>query len=226
MTDRPKSPAPGRLERLDGRLKLLLLITACFVCQYLPATLLPLWLALLATLFAIPAMRGQNLRAMLHGGVAFILFWLVMTAGSGILQGKDWLAALAAAMPLCGRLLALTLVGTAFVGLASPLETGRAAAWFLRLLLRPLTQSHRRPSAGGRIWKVALAIALTAWFLPLTLRMANDVRAGMRARGLVLPWWKKAFLVVGASLRILERTAEELAVGLGSRRLDDWRSWQ
>lgn len=150
---------------------------------------------------------------MLRSGLVFIAFWLAMTAGSDWVLGKGAGKAIVAALPLCGRLLALTLVGVVFVGLSSPLETGRAAAWFMRPLL------------GRRVWKPALGIALTAWFLPLTLRVAGEVRAGLRARGLTLPLWKRLFLMAGAGLRILERTAGELAVGLASRRLDDWRSW-
>jgi biotin transport system permease protein len=101
----------------------------------------------------------------------------------------------------------------AFVGLTTPMETGRAAAWFLR------------PFLGHAAWKPALCIALTAWFLPLTMRLSGQVRSGMRSRGLRLPWRRRVILLVGASLRILEKTAGEVAVGLASRRLDDWRSW-
>lgn len=213
MPERRPAQPPGPLKRLDGRVKLVLLIAACFVCQYIPVAALPLWLAVLGMLFLNREMRSGNVGLMLRSGAVFIMFWLVMTAGSDMVLGKGVWASVAAAMPLCGRLLALTLVGVAFVGLSSPLETGRAAAWFMR------------PVLGRRVWKPALGIALTAWFLPLTLRVAADVRGGMRARGLVLPFGKRVFLVVGAGLRILERTAGELAVGLASRRLDDWRSW-
>jgi hypothetical protein len=93
------------------------------------------------------------------------------------------------------------------------METGRAAAWYMR------------PVIGRYAWKPALAIALTAWFLPQTLRLASDVSAAIRARGLELPWRKKALLILGTSLRILEHKAGELAVGLASRRLDDGRTW-
>ncbi len=209
----PSAPPPGLLRRLDGRIKLLLLIVACFTCQYLPDLLLPVWLILLALLLRNRDMRGDTVRVMLRGSVAFILFWLIMTAGSDILLGKSAYDALLPALPLGGRLLALTLVGVAFSGLSSPLETGRAAAWFMR------------PALGKRVWKPALAIALTAWFLPLTLRVAADVRAGMRARGLALPLKRRALLMVGTGLRILERKAADLALGISSRRLDDWRSW-
>lgn len=201
------------VRRIDGRLKLLLLIAACFLCQYVPEAFLPVWLAALAALFLIPDMRRGGIRAMFFGGLYFMAFWMIMTVGSDLLAGKPLLDALAAALPLGGRLLALTLVGMAFVGLATPMETGRAAAWYMR------------PFLGHAAWKPALCIALTAWFLPLTLRLSGQVRAGMRARGLRLPWRRRAFLLVGTSLRILERTAAELAVGLASRRLDDWRSW-
>lgn len=212
MSDR--APAPGALSRLDGRVKLALLVAACFACQYAPAAWLPVWIAALAGILARREARSGNAGAMLRGSAAFILFWLAMTAGSDMLVGKGWREAVIGALPLGGRLLALTLVGVAFVGIASPLETGRAAAWFMR------------PFFGRAVWKPALGIALTAWFLPLTLRAAGDVREGMRARGLVLPLRQKLFLAVGAGLGILERTAGELAAGLASRRLDDWRSWQ
>lgn len=211
---RRPAPPPGRLRRLDGRVKIILLVAACFLCQYLPESWLIPWLAALAALFLIRDMRAAGITAMLRGGLYFILFWLAMTIGSDLLAGKTLQNAVSASLPLGGRLLSLTLVGMAFVGLSSPLETGRAAAWFLR------------PFVGQRAWKPALAIALTAWFLPQTLRLAGEVSAGMRARGLRLPLRTRLFLLVGTSLRILERKAAELAVGLASRRLDDWRSWR
>lgn len=251
-------PPPGRLRRLDGRPKLLLLIAACFVCQYLPGAWMPLWLAVLSCLFLSREMRVSGVLAMLRGGLYFVGFWFLMKAGMDWLWGTDPRSAVLDALPLAGRLLALTLVGMAFVGLSSPMETGRAFAWFIR----PLSEKHLwlvslplalaawflpsvagmdvrvpafaaavalplfRFAIGGNAWKLALAVALTAWFLPLTLRLAADVAAGMRARGLRLPWRKKALVVVGTSLRILEHKAWELAVGLASRRLDDCRTWE
>lgn len=213
MSRRPALP-PGRLRRLDGRAKIVLLVAACFLCQYLPDIGLIPWIAALSGLFLLRDMRAAGVAAMLRGGLYFILFWLAMTIGSDLLAGKAPYDAVLASLPLGGRLLSLTLVGMAFVGLSSPLETGRAAAWFLR------------PVVGRWAWKPALAIALTAWFLPQTLRLAGAVSAGMQARGLRLPLRTRIFLLVGTSLRILERKAAELAVGLASRRLDDWRSWR
>lgn len=203
----------SRIRRIDGRFKLLLLLASCFICQYIPVTLLPLWLALLGSLFFLREMRRIEILAMLRGGLYFMAFWMVMTVGSDLLAGKSFMTALLASLPLGGRLLALTLVGMAFVGLATPMETGRAAAWYLR----PVLRSHA--------WKPALCIAMTAWFLPVMLRLTGQVRAGMRARGLRLSWGRRVTLLVGTSLRILEGMAAELAVGLASRRLDDWRSW-
>ncbi len=203
----------SRIRRIDGRVKLLLLLAACFVCQYIPAPFLPLWLACLGSLFFMREMRRIEIRTMLRGGLYFMAFWMVMTVGSDLLAGKSFMTAFLASLPLGCRLLALTLVGMAFVGLATPMETGRAAAWYLR----PFLRSHA--------WKPALCIAMTAWFLPVMLRLTGQVRAGMRARGLRLSWGRRVTLLVGTSLRILEGMAAELAVGLASRRLDDWRSW-
>lgn len=211
---RAPSPPPGRLARLDARLKLFLLAAVCIACQCLPPVLLPAWLALLATLFLAREMRSVEVRTMLRAGLYFIGFWLLMTCGSDLLLDKGWRETLAAALPLGGRLLSLALVGMAFVGLSSPVETGLAAAWYAG------------PFLGKRAWKPVLAVVLVAWFLPLTLRVAGEVAAGLRARGLRPSWWRRAVLVFGASLRILERRADELAVGIASRRLDDWRSWR
>lgn len=208
------APPSGWPRRLDPRAKLLLLLSACLVCQYLPAAWLPLWLVGLAGLFLIRDMRRANVLAMLRGAIVFTAFWLLMKVGTDMVwDGLPLMTALTGSLPLCGRLAALALIGVAFVGLSSPMETGRAAAWFIR------------PFAGANAWKPALVVAFTAWFLPLTLRLAADVNAGIRARGLRLSWRKKAFLLVGTSLRILEHKAAELAVGLASRRLDDRRSW-
>lgn len=211
---RRKGLPPGVLTRLDGRVKILLLLLACFASQYLPLAWLAGWVVFLACLIATPDVRRGQVGAMLRAGVVYILFWLAMTIGSDVALGGTWTQALAGAVPLGLRLLALTLTGIVYMGVSMPLETGRAVSWFLF------------PFFGERAWKPALLVALTAWYLPLTLRLAGQVRAGMRARGLALPRYRRAFLMVGASLRILERTASELSVGLASRRLDDWRSWR
>lgn len=205
---------PSRLRRLDARIKLVALLASCFVTQYLPEGLLPVWLAVLLCLFFVKEMRTAGVLSIARGGVYFTLFWLVMKAGSDMFGGKAASEALAGALPLAGRLAALTLAGVACVGLSSPIETGRAAVWFIR------------PVVGRRAWKPALAIALTAWFLPLTLRLFADALTAIRARGLKLSWRRKAVAAVGATLRILEKKADELALGLASRRVDDYRSWR
>ena len=214
MTDKKRLvPPPRAFFRMDGRVKLFLLIVACFIDQYLPASVLAVWIAAQAALLFAPELRQGQVGVMLRAGLYFILFWLVMTVGSDLLLGKPFAASLEAALPLALRLLGFTLTGIVFVGMSQPLETGRAVAWALR------------PILGKQAWKPALALALTAWFLPVTLRLTGRVREGMRARGLRLPWHKKASLLLGTSLRILEDMASELAVGLASRRLDDYRSW-
>lgn len=209
-------PAPSRnsfARRLDARIKLALLLASCFVSQYLPENLLPFWLGLLGLLFLLPETRSGAAGSMLRGGLFFTLFWLMMKTGSDMFGGKEIVASLVAGLPLAGRLLALTLIGAVFTAVASPLAIGRAVAWYLS------------PALGRKAWKPALAIALTAWFLPQTLRVIADILAAMRARGLRLSWRRKAFLLAGALLRILERRADELAVGLASRGLDDSRSF-
>lgn len=206
----------GRLaaSMLDGRVKLVLLILSCFISQYLPSYLLPIWLLALGCLFIPRGRRGVTFYSMLRGGVIFILFWLVMTAGSDIVSGKGWLESILAALPLGGRLFALTLAGIAYIEYVSPIETGRAVTWFLTPLL------------GGMAWKPGVAVALTAWFLPQSLRLSGEISSAMRARGLRLSFWRRSVLLAGTALRILEAKAEELAVGLASRGLDDERSWR
>lgn len=201
------------MRRMDGRVKLLLLVGACFLAQYLPDAWLPCWLAALAATFLAREMRTATVLSMLRGGITFIFFWLSFKAVTDILWGGSWPAVFWDGLPLAGRLFALTLIGTAFVGLSSAMETGRAAAWFMH------------PVLGRWAWKPALAVALTAWFLPTTLRLAGDVSASIRARGLLLPWRKKILLIIGTSLRILDHRTGELAVGLASRRMDDYRTW-
>ena len=212
----PEFPSTASFpRRLDARLKLPLLLAACFATQHLPDALLFPWLAILASLFVVPELRRSGPRGIVRGGLVFALFWLTMKTVFDWLGGLALADSLAGALPLAGRLAALTTIGAAFTGLTSAVETGRAASWFLT----PLT--------GGRVWKPALAVALTVWFLPQTIRLASAVSAGLRARGLeALPWRKKALLLVGTSLRILERKAGELAVGLASRRLDTPQAWK
>ncbi len=210
---RPTTP-PGWLRRLDGRVQIILLVLACFITQYLPTTWLPLWLAFLACLFLMREMRVFKVLALARGAATFTLIWFGMKLVSDLISGVPSVQALVDALPVAGKLIALSCIGTAFVGLSSPIETGRAMSWYLYPLLRK------------NAWKPALVMALTAWFLPITLRLAGDVLGAMRARGLKMPWRKKALLVIGTSLRILEHRAGELAVGLASRRVDDQRTWK
>ncbi len=200
--------------RLDGRLKLPLLLAACFVCQFLPAHFLPLWLLAVAVAFRAPETRTRERRLMLGSAVYFILFWLCMTLASNAIGGVSWAAGLMAALTLGGRMLALTGVGILFSAWSSPVETGRAAAWFLY----PLT--------GEKSWKFAVAIALTAWFFPLILRQVPEIREGMRTRGLRLPWRRAFPLMVMRVLHSMEQKAAEVAVALASRRLDDPARWR
>ncbi len=209
LPPRRHAPPPGWLRRLDGRIKMLMLIAACFVTQYIADIWLPLWLALLACLFTVREMRTGRVLALARGAFWFTLFWLVMKVGSDLMGGKEPMEALLGGLPLAGRLAALSIIGMAFIGLSSPIETGRAFAWFIK------------PLAGKWAWKPALVIALTAWFLPITLRLAGDVAGSIRSRGLIMPWRKKVLLIIGTALRILEHTAAELAVGLVSRRVGD-----
>lgn len=199
---------------IDPRLQLLLLLAACFICQYIPAFLLPVWLVALALLFVPVRRRGRMFRLMLRGGLWFIAFWLVMTVGSDLVGGKSFGEAFRNGLPLAGRLLALTFVGIAHVEYSSPVQTGKACAWFFR------------PLFGERAWRPALAVALTAWFLPRSLALIGDVRGAMQARGLRLGWRQSVVLGVGTGLRILETKAAEVAVGLASRRGDDARAWR
>ena len=202
------------LRRLDARLKILLLMAACFVTQYLPDELILSWLAALAWLFVTREMRSARIRGMLRGAVAFVLFWVAMKTVSDVIGGMNIIDALAGAAPIGGRLAALSLIGMGFTALSSPVEIGRAVAWYLRFLI------------GDRAWKPALAVALTAWFLPQTLRLAGQARASIQSRGLKLSWWKRVYVVVGTALRILDGKASELAVALASRRLDDGLAWR
>ena len=212
MTD-SRHPAPGFLRRLDARMKLPLLMAACLIGQHLPNAWIAPWLLLLSCMFFAREMRFGGVMAMARGGLWFVAFWLALKALSAMLDGTAPVQAFVESLPTALRLAALVLVGMAFVGLSSPLETGRAAAWYLRGFV------------GDRAWKPALAVALVAWFLPVTLCVTGEVLTAMRTRGLQLPWRKKMVLLAGNSLRILERKAAEVAVGLASRRLDDDRSW-
>jgi ABC-type cobalt transport system, permease component CbiQ and related transporters len=214
MPERLHAQPPGRIRRLDARIKLLALIVLCFATQYSPDVFLPLWLGALALLFFIREMRSETVRPLARGAFGFILFWLVMKIGSDMAGGAPAMDAIVLALPLGERLLALSVIGMAFVGLSSPIETGRAVAWCIG------------PVLGKEAWKPALVIALTAWFLPMTLRLAGDVTKSIRARGLVMPRRKRIVVIIGTALRILEKRAAELAVGLASRRVDDYRTWR
>ncbi len=202
-----------RAEKMDARGKLLLLVAACFVNQYLPVPWLVLWVAVLAGLLSVPAVRRGGPAGMVRAGAHFILFWLAMTAGSDVLLGKALVPSVQAALPLGLRLFGFTLVGVLFLAVSDPMEMGRAVAWFLR------------PVLGDGAWRPGLGLALVTWFLPVTLRVSGDIGAGIRARGLRIPPHRRLFLTAGTALRILEDMAGELAVGIASRRLDDPRSW-
>lgn len=197
--------------RVDARLKLILLLVASFITQYQAEWFLPFWLLLLCGLFIHPEMRTLEARRMLRGGLVFSLFWFVMVMAylawdmDGNVTAAAWLA-----LPMTLRILALTIAGTAFVRLASPLESGRAAAWFLR------------PFIGRRAATAGLALALVAWFLPIALRLVGDINASLKARHVRLGLLRKVFLVSGTALRLMEKKAWELALGISSRKLEEF----
>ena len=212
MPDVPALLVP--VSRLDSRLKAAMLFGASFLTQYFPPWALPLWLAVLACLFLRREMRAAEALAMLRGAAVFAAAWFAMLFPCLAWQySGDVAAASAAALPMAGRLLAWAVLGMAFARFSPPIETGRAAAWFLR------------PFLGGRAWRAGLALALVAWFLPATLHLVGDVNAAIRARRLSLPWRRRVFLVAGTALRLMEKKAWELALGLASRRLDQDRAW-
>ncbi len=196
-------------DKLDARIKLLLLLAASFITQYQAEWFLPIWLVLVCGLFIHPEMRTMEARRMLRGGVVFSLFWFLMVVAylvwdmDGNLTGAAWQA-----LPMTLRILTLTIAGTAFVRLTSPLESGKAAAWFLR------------PFLGKRAATVGLALALVAWFLPIALRLVGDINASLKARHVKLGLFRKIFLVSGTALRLMEKKAWELALGICSRKVD------
>jgi hypothetical protein len=198
-------------KKLDARLKLVLLLVVSFITQYQAEWFLPLWLVLLCGLFIHPEMRTLEARRMLRGGLVFSLFWFVMVAAYLVWDmGGDAAAAARLALPMTIRILSLAIAGTAFVRLSSPLESGRAAAWFLR------------PFIGRRAATAGLALALVAWFLPIALRLVGDISASLKARHVRLGLFRKAFLVSGTALRLMEKKAWELALGISSRKMEDF----
>lgn len=159
-------------------------------------------------------MRTVRMRGLLRGGVFFVLFWFVLKTGADWMEGVAVATAARAALPMAARLLALAGIGMAFVGLSSPMELGKALVWYLR------------PVFGKNAWKPALVVALTSWFLPITLQLAGQVADTVRARGLRLGLWRRMYYTVGAALRVLLGKADQLAVGIASRRLDGDEGWR
>ncbi|MCC8179534.1 MAG: energy-coupling factor transporter transmembrane protein EcfT [Planctomycetes bacterium] len=212
---KPLNPSgPSVLTRLDGRIKILLMLASCLFTQYLPPRYYPIWLAVLLCLFANKEMRTVRIRQMARGGIWFILFWLAVKSVSDYFGGATPTAAFLGAAPFALRLAALTLIGMAFTAFSSPPEIGRAVAWYIR------------PVAGKHAWKPAVVVSLTAWFLPQALRLPAQVAEAVRARGIALPWWRKIVIIAGTTLRILRRQADAAAIGLASRRLDQDTAWR
>ena len=205
--------APAEPSRLDPRLKILLLLAGSFAIQYLPAAYLPLAPVLMSGFFLFREMRTEAAVRMARGGFFFALFWLAVMIAASAGEKGGLGSALLAALPFTARLASLSIAGIAFARLSPPVETGRAVAWFAR------------PFAGNRAWRIGLALALVAWYLPTILRLAGDVRTAMRARRLKPTWRQQARLIPGTALRLMGKKADALALGLASRKLDDDRAW-
>lgn len=211
----PDSPRPFvQPARLDARIKLLLLLTASFITQYQPDWFLPIWLLGLSGLFAHREMRTSAAIAMVRGGAVFAAVWFMMLFIYLLWSGAVAADAARYALSMAARLLALALAGAAFARLSPPIDTGRAASWFLR------------PFLGRHAWKAGLSLALVAWFLPTALRLLGEVNAAMKMRRIKTGWRKKSLLLCGTALRLMEKKAWELALGLTSRELDRDGVWR
>ncbi len=210
-----KQPGAFSLARLDPRVRIIVLFTASCLAQYLTGLEAAVWLALLSLLFLHREMRSAAAWSMLRGAFIFAAVWFTMLFAYLIWQNRgDVPKTINEALPMAGRLLALAVIGIAFSRLSPPVETGKAIAWFLR------------PFVGQRAWKAGLALALVAWFLPEALDMAAKVNASLTLRGVTLSWRKKAVLIPGTVLRIMEKQAAAMAISLASRRLDQDRVWR
>lgn len=213
---RERDTGPLRpVRRLDARCKLALLLAGSFFIQYLPPWCLIPWIALLCLFYLHREMRTAEAAAMTRGAAIFTAIWFVLLYLYLLWQaGGGWLAAFWQALPFTGRLAAWALLGIAFTRLSPPVETGKAVAWFVR------------PLFGRHAWKAGLGMALVAWFLPLGLHLVADINASIRMRRIRLGWRRRAYLVTGTALRLMEKKAWELAVGIASRRLDEDKAWR
>lgn len=200
--------------RLDARLKILFLLGGSILTQYLSGGRLAVWLAALCALLCLRDLRTRATLRLLRGGALFSAFWFCAQFVASLFKDKPAADAALDALPFAGRLLALAILGIAFVAVTPPIQTGKAATWYLSPFLR----------TGA--WKAGLALALVGWFLPNCLDLIGKTGEAARARGLTLNWRARVRLTVGAALRTLEKQAETLADGLASRRLDHPGVWR
>ncbi|MDR0361896.1 MAG: hypothetical protein LBJ46_04315 [Planctomycetota bacterium] len=216
MPDRKStsSHAGGTARRLDARLKVLLLLGCSILTQYLDGLQAAVWLAFLCCLFLLRDLRTGMAMRLFRGGAVFAAFWFLVQFFASAFDGVELVAAAEEALPFAGRLIALVVLGIAFVSLTPPVQTGKAVTWFLTPFLR------------GNAWKAGLALALVSWFLPNCLGLVGKAGDAARMRGLALPVRTRARLAVGAALRTLETQADLIALGLASRRLDRPRVWR
>lgn len=210
----PDAVLPRTVSRLDARIKIALLLAGSFATQYLPPAWLPFWLAALCLLYLHREMRTAEAYAMTRGAAIFSVVWLALLYIYLAWQAGGKPGAFLSALAFTGRLAAWALMGIAFTRLSPPVETGKAVTWFLR------------PFFGDKAWRAGLGLALVAWFLPLGLHLVADINGSLRMRRIILPWRKKIFLITGTALRLMEKKAWELALGIASRRLDSSQTWR
>jgi energy-coupling factor transporter transmembrane protein EcfT len=200
--------------RLDPRLKILFPLGGSILTQYLGGACLAAWLAALCLLLPLRDLRTRTAVRLLRGGAAFGVFWFFAQMLASLFNGKGVADSALDALPFTARLLALAILGIAFVSVTPPAQTGKAATWYLR------------PFAGEKAWKAGLALALAGWFLPKCLDLVARTGDAARARGLALAWRDRMRFGVGTTVRILEKQAELLADGLAARRLDSPEVWK
>lgn len=216
---------------LDQRLLLALVSLGGLLAWFAPWPCLFLFfsLALLSANSAYKFLPGG--RPLLKACVFFALFWVLSFFLLQLWEqwGRDGAvqSALAGAIILGGRLLAVLGMTFLLPLCLSPVSMGRALTWYLE---RPalLLRGGLRDKALQAAWKSGLALAVMAAFLPRTWRILRGLSQTMRLRAPQLKTHRRFWLLGLAALRVLGAQTWDMSVSITARGLyrpEPW-SWR
>ena len=196
-----------RLALLDGRVKIPAALALGLALWTLPwPGVIALALGLFGLALALRA-AGWISGASLLAVPLFGLGWGVTAFALKLLDGLTPATASAAASALLAlRLAALMGLGLILGRTSSPVQMGRAAAWYLR------------PLGRRRAADIGLSLAMMLRFIPITWEAFQQIRTAFNLRQPHASWLKRQTLLTQTLLRTLGQRTWHMTLALASRK--------